>query len=98
MPNNYKLAIEAISPSIDEDQARLAIRHMFYNRTPLYMEDPDLCDKIHDLMEQYGEDNDLSEGWWLEYVGEEDSVLFDIMDFKRSKTATCDQTTENTCY
>lgn len=27
----------------------------------------DACDEIYDCMEQYGEDNDLPEGWWMSY-------------------------------
>lgn len=27
---------------------------------------PSIADEINDLMEEYGQDNDLPEGWWLE--------------------------------
>ena len=36
--------------------------------------DPSIADDICDLMEEYGEDHDLPEGWWLEY-GDEDDVF-----------------------
>ena len=32
------------------------------------------ADKIQDLLEEYGADNELSEGWWMEY-GDIDDVL-----------------------
>jgi len=34
----------------------------------------DICDEIYDCMEQYGEDNDLPEGWWMEY-GDIDDIF-----------------------
>ena len=34
----------------------------------------DIYDEIYDCMEQYGEDNDLPEGWWMEY-GEIDDIF-----------------------
>lgn len=30
------------------------------------LSEEDACDEIYDCMEQYGEDNDLPEGWWME--------------------------------
>ena len=33
--------------------------------------------QIYDLMEEYGEENDLPENWWLEY-GDEDDVFFEL--------------------
>ena len=32
---------------------------------------------IYDLMEEYGADNDLPEGWWLNY-GDESDVLAEL--------------------
>ena len=32
-------------------------------------------DKIYDLLEEYGEDNDLPEGWHLEYGDIEDFFM-----------------------
>lgn len=34
----------------------------------------DACDEIYDCMEQYGEDNDLPEGWWMGY-GDIDDIF-----------------------
>lgn len=43
-------------------------------RRPLRLVDYSIDDEISDLMEEYGEDNGLSEGWWLEY-GDTDDIL-----------------------
>ena len=48
---------------------------MFLRRTPLHSEDCGLGDEIHDLMEEYGAENDLTEGWWLEEVDENDIAM-----------------------
>ena len=41
---------------------------------------PDVCcnyDKVIDLLEEYGEDNELGEGWWEEY-GDINDILFEL--------------------
>ena len=43
-------------------------------RCPTGSLDPVFTDLIYDLLEEYGEDNDLPEGWWLEY-GDIDDIL-----------------------
>lgn len=37
--------------------------------------DHDICEEIADLMEEYSEENNLSEGWWLNYGDENDIFL-----------------------
>lgn len=36
-----------------------------------------ISDGIQDLLEEYGNDNDLPEGWWMEY-GDVDDWFFEI--------------------
>ena len=36
-----------------------------------------IADEIIDLMEEFGENNGLPEGWWYEY-GDEDDVFFEL--------------------
>lgn len=41
---------------------------------------PDVCcnyDKVIDLLEEYGEDNELGESWWEEY-GDINDILFEL--------------------
>lgn len=35
-----------------------------------------IADEIHDLLEEYGEEHDLPEGWWLEFGDEGEIWLF----------------------
>lgn len=37
--------------------------------------DHDICEEIADLMEEYSEENNLPEGWWLNYGDENDIFL-----------------------
>lgn len=37
-------------------------------------------DRIHDLMEEFSDDNDLPEGWWM-YETDEDDILSAIIDY-----------------
>lgn len=43
-------------------------------RCPFSLAYPLVADDITDLLEEYGEDNDLSEGWWCEYGGIDDII------------------------
>ena len=44
-------------------------------RCDISFADSSIADEISDLMEEYGQDNDLQEGWWLEY-GDTDDIFF----------------------
>lgn len=37
-----------------------------------------IADEINDLMEEYGEDNDLPEGWWLDMVGDVEDIFWKL--------------------
>ena len=37
-----------------------------------------IADEINDLMEEYGADNDLPEGWWLDKVGDAEEVFWKL--------------------
>ena len=57
--------IDFVSAQVDMDRVNLAIKYMALNRAPLSHVDPGLYDEIQDLLEEYGEDNELPEGWYL---------------------------------
>lgn len=56
-----------------------ALNYMNEMRCGIVRADHDICEEIADLMEEYGEDNDLPEGWWLE-IGNEDDVFFEVIN------------------
>lgn len=37
-----------------------------------------IADQINDLMEEYGEDNDLPEGWWLDEVSDAEDIFWKL--------------------
>lgn len=51
-----------------EAEEQVALDQISKMRCPLNMTSTGshICDKIRDLMDEYGEDNDLAEGWWDE--------------------------------
>ena len=57
----------------EESVALQSINHL---RCDINFAAPAIADGINDLLEEYGEDNDLPEGWWLEYVDNVDDVFF----------------------
>lgn len=46
-------------------------------RCNIQQADSNISDEIHDLMEEYSEENDLPEGWWM-YEGDEDDIFNEL--------------------
>lgn len=72
-------AINYVADNVSQTRCSYALENMALKREPLCAVDDELAMVICDLMEEYGEDNGLAEGWWLEYVEDEDEVLHAIM-------------------
>ena len=78
-----KAALYAFS-QLDEVDVQHAIHHMEIGRCSLSEIDCSLVERIYDCMEEYGDDNDFPEGWWLEY-GDEDDVFTTALDLKANE-------------
>ena len=50
---------------IDYSEVQEAIDEMYRTRDPLYVVNESLFEDIHDAVEEFGDDNDLPEGWWM---------------------------------
>ena len=75
-----KAALYALS-QLDDADIRHAIYHMERDRLPLSQVDYSMSESISDSMEEYGADNELPEGWWLDY-GDESDVFTTALDLK----------------
>lgn len=74
---DVKKAIEYIRANVDMYDVRRALLTIDVKKYPLCQADPELDNQIYDLMEEYGEDNGLSEGWWMSEI-DEDEILFEL--------------------
>lgn len=72
-----KAAIDYVRSHVDMDEMRLAIKKMDEQREPLFIVNSSLSESIYDLMEEYGQDHDLPENWWL-VEHDEESILFEL--------------------
>ena len=70
-----KELLSYISQEVDMERVSLAIKYMDIQRAPLSVVDERLFDQIYDLLEDYGEDNGLSEGWWMSEFEIDDVIL-----------------------
>ena len=61
-------AIDYVRENMDEDDMAIlqAEVNKSYKMHLVPSENTVDCDKLIDLLEEYGEDNDLPEGWWME--------------------------------
>ena len=60
-------AIKYVRDNVDIDAVHRAIVEAMEMRCPVEVHAPALVDDITDLLEEYGQDNDLPEMWWGEY-------------------------------
>lgn len=73
-------AISYVAKNVDKVGVIFTFHNMLLLREPLFRVNANLCDKIYDLMEEYGQDHELAEGWWLNYYDEE--IVFEkVYDF-----------------
>ena len=61
---------------IDKAEIDLAIDKSWHNHTGILIEGDEIVNKICDFLEEYGQDNDLQEGWWLAYNDEEEWIFY----------------------
>lgn len=73
-------AIAYVKDNVRKYEVLDAFYRAYDTHTSLADVNPRLANDIYDLMEEYGQDNDLPKGYWLEeYDGEED-VFFELVD------------------
>ena len=75
----FQKALQYVKDNVEQIDVEHAIHHMDRGHFPLRMVDESLSMKINDLMEEYGDDNDLPEGWWLDEC-DEDDIIFKLYD------------------
>lgn len=74
---DVKDALAYVRANVDMYDVERAMTIIDHQRCPLYQADPTLDCQIYDLMEEYGQDNDLPEGWWMSEI-DEDEILFEL--------------------
>lgn len=70
-------ALKYIRNNVDMDYINFCICEAMEMRCAFSLAYPLLAVDISDLLEEYGEDNDLPEGWWCEY-GDIDDIIEQI--------------------
>ena len=72
--NHFEKAVAYVREHVDmADVAQAKVK--MGEKNPLFRINHTLCDDIYDLMEEYGADHDLPEGWWLDEADEEEVLL-----------------------
>lgn len=74
---DVRKAIIHVRLHVDMNDVRRALSIIDYQRCPLYQASPELDCQIYDLMEEYGQDHDLPECWWMNEITEDD-ILFEL--------------------
>lgn len=59
--------------SWSDTQEKLANERIGVFRIPMSFADPSITDEIEDLLEEYGDDHYLQEGWWRSF-GDSDDI------------------------
>lgn len=74
---DVRKAINYVRLNVDMEDVERAMTIIDRQRCPLCQADPELDNQIYDLMEEYGQDNDLPECWWMSEISEDD-ILFEL--------------------
>lgn len=74
---DLELAIAYVRKNVDMERVERVRSVLASNNMELDDVDENLSDEIYDLMEEYGADHDLAEGWW-EYEGTAEDVLREL--------------------
>lgn len=74
MKTHFEKALDYVRENTDEWELRSMIMNCAIQRAPFSHLYPQDADDIADALEEYGEDNGLPEGWWLEY-GDIDDII-----------------------
>lgn len=69
---HYKNAIKYVAENIDKDEYSITLKRIDNWRCPVGLANELIENEIYDFMEEYGQDHDLPEGWWLEFGDVED--------------------------
>lgn len=69
-----KKALDYVRQNVDMSYVNYVVNKAIEMRCPTSCIDAVFADEVQDLLEEYGDDNDLPEGWWLEY-GDIDDIL-----------------------
>lgn len=74
MKTHFEKALDYVRNNVDMLYINRCIVRAMEMRCPFSISFPTSTDEITDLLEEYGQDNDLSEGWWCEY-GDIDDII-----------------------
>ena len=77
MKTHLEKALDYVRENIDEWELRSMRMDCAIQRAPFSHLYPQDADDIADTLEEYGQDNDLPEGWWCEY-GDIDDIVEQI--------------------
>lgn len=69
MDSHFNAALEYVrdNKSWTDTQEALAIEDMVRYRCPIEYADDDISDEIAALMDEYGKELGLPDGWWMEH-------------------------------
>ena len=67
MSNIIEKALNYVLKNIDEDYLSHLSNKASTMRCPISLVDPLFADTVYDLLEEFGEDNELPENYWMEF-------------------------------
>jgi hypothetical protein len=74
MKTHIEKALDYVRKYVDMSYIKRCIVRAMEQGCPFSISFPTSTDEITDLLEEYGQDNDLPEGWWCEY-GDIDDIV-----------------------
>lgn len=76
---DFQKALQYVKDNVEQIRIENAMYLIDRGHFPLRIADNELYEEMYDLMEEYGAENDLPEGWWLDEC-DEDDLIFKVSD------------------
>ena len=77
MNNIKEKALSYVRKNIDEDYLAFVSSKASAMRCPISLVDPLFADTVYDLLEEFGDDNELPENYWMEF-GDIDDIFNEL--------------------
>lgn len=77
MNNIIEKALNYVRKNIDEDYLAYLSNKANAMRCPISLIDPIFADAVYDLLEEFGDDNELPENYWMEF-GDVDDIMNEL--------------------
>lgn len=77
LKEHYENAVKFVAKNIDKDEYDISLKRMNKWRCSIDLANEYIADQIAVFMDEYGDDNNLTEDWWRDF-GDVDDIFWEL--------------------